>query len=173
MIFLVLIEILRVWYNNIFFPVVMNPYTYILLFFWVFILGVFTYSFFYKIDRYRMQYIYKDIAVAILKASVCGLLLTTVAIAVYDYVLIIMSESLFFIYQKTNLINMMRVHISEAANRRLFSLLFLGVTSLLSLYFILSCSYQLQDEKKWKIYVSLVFVCSVLFYLFCIVFGFV
>lgn len=178
MFFIVLMGIIRAWYNLVLWPTIVNPYTYILLILWLGLIAFVTYLFLYLKDQYRMQYMYKNIAIAVLESAGYGLLFATLAIGLYNRVLFFAAESKFFTPYKDKILNLAshvswETSISQILEQRILTVLFLMFSSALALYFVVPCSYQLQDDKNYKKYAFFVCASSIVCYFVCMFLGYV
>lgn len=178
MLFIVFMNILHAWYNVILWPMIMNFYTYILLVLWIWLVAFTTYAFLYVKDQYRMQYIYKNIMVGVLKAAGYGLLFATLAIGLYDRVLLFAAYSKFFTPYQDKILDLTvyvssRIPVNLILQQRVVTILFLLFSSALTLYFVGSCSCQLEDDKNYQWYAGLIWVSSIICYLICMLLGYV
>ncbi len=178
MFFIYMMRWVRWWYDQLFFPIMTSPYVYVLLSLWIVIIASITYLFFSKIDRHRMQYMHKSVAIAILRSAACGLLMATMFIALYNMALNLTADSDFFKFYKTGALGLAthmpwQTAISELMARRILTILFLMFASILCMNFVESCCYQLEDDKNWKIYAGCIIVGSIACYLLCMTFGYV
>lgn len=177
MFFIVLMNIVRAWYNLILWPTIINPYTYILLILWIGLVASITYVFLYLKDQYRMQYMYRCVAVAILESAGYGMFFATLTIGLCNQALFFAAESKFFTPYKNKILNMMnhvsgQAAISQTFEQRILTILFLIFSFLLALHLITPCSYQLQDHKNYQRYAGLIFIGSVVCYGMCMLLGY-
>lgn len=168
---MILMQIIGWWYNFFLFQTVTNPYYYILFFLWVAIVGSFVYLFFYKLDRNRMQYLYKDIGISLIKSAGISLLAATIIIALCKYVLVLTSSSLFFKNHSNLLVILFAI--SDIVEQRIITILFLSMSFFFSMHYLSLNCYQLQDDKSWTICASLVLIGSVVCYGICMKLGYV
>lgn len=178
MFFILIMRIMQWWYDRIFFPTISNPYTYGLVGLWMLIVGAMTYAFFYTIAHDRKRLMDYRLGLAAVKAAGSSLLSATIVIALYNMVLDLVVTSDSFKYQRETLAQF-AIHISSQAvgfgivEQRIMTILFLLFGLFFSMYFVSACSYYLQDDKNWKVYLGLVFMSSVVCYGICMVFGYV
>ncbi len=168
---MILMQIIGWWYHFFLFPTVTNPYYYILFFVWVAIVGSFVYLFFYTHDCNRVQYLYKDIGVSLIKSAGISLLAATIILALYHYVLYLAASSLFF-KNHSNLFSLLFA-ISDVVERRIITVLFLVTSFFFSMHYLSVHCYQLQDDTNWTICALLVLIGSVGCYGICMKLGFV
>ena len=178
MFFIYIMRWIKWWYHRVVFPTMTTPFTYALLLLWMLIIATITYLFFAKIDRHRMQYMYKNAAVAICKSAGFGLLMATMFIALYNLALNLTASSEFFRFYEAGTMELAthmpwQTAISNLMERRILIVLFLMFGSALSLNFVASCCYQLEDDKNWWIYAASVATGSVVCYLLCMAAGYV
>lgn len=86
MIFVFIMDWLRVWFKEVVFSVCTTPYFYALGLLWFIAMLTTNYFFFYMIDRFRFQYMYKNIAYELFKIMLTGWLVATLLVALYDAV---------------------------------------------------------------------------------------
>lgn len=168
---MILIQIIGWWYHFFLLPTVTNPYYYILFFVWVVIVGLFVCLFFYTHDRNRMQYLYKDIGISLIKSAGISLLAATIILALYNYVLYLTASSLFF-KNHSNLFSLLFA-MSSIVERRIITGLFLLLSFFFSMHYLSVHCYQLQDDRNWTICALLVLIGSVLCYGICMKLGYV
>ncbi len=178
MFFIILMGIIKTWYHFVFWPTIKNPYTYVLLALWAGLTGFITCGFLYLKDQYRMQYLYKNIAIAIFKSTGYGLFFATLSIGLYNKALFFAADSKFFTPYKDKILNLAshlpwETFVSQTLERRMLTVLFLLFSSAVTLYFVVPCCYQLQDRKNYQTYAGLVFVGSFFCYLICMFLGYI
>lgn len=178
MFFFIFMNIMRSWYDLILWPTITSLYAYMLFMLWIAITCFITYGFLYKKDQYRIQYMYKHIAKAVLKSAVYGMFFATLAIGLYNMALYFAATSQFFISYRENIWNL-GTHLSsqdffaQILRQRILTVLFLIFSSVLTLDFAGSVSYQFQDHKNYQKYASLIIFGSVICYVFFMFLGYV
>lgn len=179
MMFLFVLRIIQRWYYTIFFPIMMNPYTYLMLLLWMIVAGATTYLFLYVVDRDRMQYMYKNLGIAMVQAAALGLLAATMVISLYNLSVALTVDSDFFSsYQKTQA-QQLATHmpwqtgISELIEQRILTILFLLCSTQLSLQFVGAQVYYLQDDDIRNKYFGLLVLGAGICYLICVFLGYV
>lgn len=178
MLFLVLMSILQASYHQIILPVIINHYTYIFFALWLGLVTSVTYVFLYLKDKCCMQYLYKNIAISTFKSAGCGLFFATLSFGLYNQAVLFAAHSKFFTPYKNKILNMAtyipgQAYVSQTLEQRILTILFLFFSSLFALYFVTSCSYQLQDHKNYQNYQNLIFITAFFCYVVCMFLGYI
>jgi len=178
MVFLYLMLWLRWWYDQIVFPALLNPYTYILLSLWIMIIALVSYLFLSKKDSYRMHDLYKPVGRAILESAGCGFLMTTMFIALYNMAVSLTAQSDFFRVYRFGIVSL-ATHmpgltvLSAIMERRIDTILFLFFSSMICIQFVTASSFLFEDERNRHSYMAFIALGSIVTYVICMVLGYV
>ncbi len=153
--FLIIVNIFRVWYDYVIFSVMTAPYTYVLLMLWLAITLFFLWVLLRKKDYFALTSWHHELALAVSKGCILGLFLATLCIAFYNAVLCWIAESNFFTNYRV-LSMQISTHltsqtlISELMRRRILTMLFLLFSTPSVWYFVESCNCWFSDQRVWN-----------------------
>lgn len=177
MIFIYFMKIVRFWYDFVLFPMALNPTYYVLVGLWTGVVIGVTYLFGYRIDPFRMRYVYKKLCKAIVSSAASAIFLSSIGVGVYQAATYFAGASDFFKHQQAiadQFFSFMPGSVmSSILEQRIIAVMFLCLSSIFSLYFVSRVLYQLKEEKTWYVYAGLVAGASIMCYVIYMLLGIV
>lgn len=159
------------WIDNIVKPLLLSSFLYVILGVWLLLAGGVTMLFFAYIDRVRLCNLCKPIIFAFIQNAIVVIIVLTILYSLF--MLAVGQAGISDLFCDQVYVVSKILFWGQRLYMLLITPLFLVGTTVLSIRSISEIAYQLQDNKKWLIYIGLMTMVAVVCYRIYMILGYV